>query len=78
MNIVWETVKEQAQAELDRIWDLLNEARSMHNSSIGKIGEQFAYDNAMEIYNAYKTTKAAYKAIGITGQIGIHNMKAGE
>lgn len=74
MNIVWETVRQDAKTELDRIWAILTQATEVHKNSIGKIGEQFAYDNAMEIYNTYEATKSAYKAIGITGSIGIHNI----
>jgi predicted ATPase len=74
MNIVWETVKQDAKAELDRIWAILTEASNFHKNSIGKMGEQFAYENAMEINAVYETTKAAYKAIGLKGSIGIHNI----
>jgi hypothetical protein len=74
MNIVWTAIQEQAKTELDRIWAILTQASEVHKNSIGKMGEQFAYDNAMRINEQYEATKSAYKAIGITGSIGIHNI----
>jgi hypothetical protein len=67
-------VRNMAKMELDRIWASLTEASKVHENSIGKMGEQFAYDNAMEINAQYETTKAAYKALGMTGSIGIHRI----
>jgi hypothetical protein len=63
-----------AKTELDRIWAILTEASRFHEGQIGKMGEQFAYDNAMEINAQYEATKSAYKALGLTGSIGIHRI----
>lgn len=68
------TVRQMAKMELDRIWAILTEATNFHQTQIGKYGEQFSYDNAMEINAQYETTKNAFKALGITGSIGIHRI----
>jgi hypothetical protein len=67
-------IRQMAKTELDRIWAILTEASKFHETQIGKMGEQFAYDNAMEINAEYETTKSAYKAIGLEGSIGIHRI----
>jgi hypothetical protein len=67
-------IKTAAQAELDRIWDLLTKANNVHELSIGKMGEKMTYDYAMEIHAQYEATKSAYKALGLTGSIGIHRI----
>jgi hypothetical protein len=74
MNIVWETVKQDAKTELDRIWNELTKASKVHEDSIGKMGEKFAYENAMQINDIYEATKSAYRAIGLAGSIGIHRI----
>ena len=68
------TVRQMAKMELDRIWASLTEATKVHENSIGKMGEEFAYQNAMQINGIYETTKSAYKALGLTGSIGIHRI----
>ena len=68
------TVRQMAKMELDRIWASLTEATKVHENSIGKMGEQFAYDNAMQINAIYETTKAAFRSLDITGSIGIHRI----
>lgn len=68
------TVRQMAKMELDRIWASLTEATKVHENSIGKMGEQFAYENAMQINAIYETTKAAFRALDITGSIGIHRI----
>ncbi|NBR25576.1 MAG: hypothetical protein EBU08_17720 [Micrococcales bacterium] len=72
MNIVWNTIQEQAKAELDRLADLYKQASEQFNNSIGKIGEKENHSIAMDIFNQMETTKRAYAALGITGQVGVH------
>jgi hypothetical protein len=63
-----------AKTELDNIWISLTNASKVHENSIGKMGEEFAYQNAMKVNAIYEATKSAYKAIGLTGSIGIHRI----
>jgi hypothetical protein len=74
MNIVWETVKQDAKAELDRIWVIMTEASKAHEDAKGTMIEELTFKTAKDYFQFYETTKAAYKAIGLKGSIGIHNI----
>ena len=65
-------IKSAAQAELDRLADLYKQAGEQFNNSIGKIGEKKNFKIAMDIFHQMETTKRAYAALGITGQVGVH------
>ena len=67
-------IKAAAQVELDRIWNLFSEASKHHTAVTGKMGEEQAWNNAMEYHKVYSITKDAYKALGLTGSIGIHQI----
>ena len=76
---VVEEIKASAQAELDRLADLYKQAGEQFNQSIGKVGEKQNFKIAMGIFEQMETTKNAYRALGITGAVGVHyiNIKAG-
>lgn len=77
MNIVKETVRQDAKTELDRLAELYKQAGEQFNNSIGKIGEKKNFKIAMEIFEKMETIKQAYAALGITGSVGVHYIKAG-
>lgn len=66
-----------AKTELDRLAELYKQAGEQFNNSIGKIGEKKNFKIAMEIFEKMETTKQAYAALGITGSVGVHYIKAG-
>jgi hypothetical protein len=76
---VVEEIKASAQAELDRLADLYKQAGEQFNQSIGKVGEKRNFKIAMAIFEQMETTKNAYRALGITGAVGVHyiSIKAG-
>jgi hypothetical protein len=69
-----EEISNLAKIELDRIWNLFSEASKHHTAVTGKMGEEQAWNNAMEYHKVYSITKDAYKALGLTGSIGIHQL----
>lgn len=72
MNIVWNTIQEQAKAELDRLADLYKQAGDKFNESIGTKAEKENLSVALAIFDQMETTKRAFAALGITGQVGVH------
>lgn len=69
-----QTLHDVAKIELDRLAELYKQAGQKHEESIGKMGEQFAYDYAMSVYNRIEAAKGAYRLLGLTGSIGIHQL----
>lgn len=69
---VVEEIKLSAQVELDRLAELYKQAGEQYNNSIGKMGEKKSFKIAMNIFQQMETTKNAYRALGITGSVGVH------
>jgi flagellar biosynthesis chaperone FliJ len=65
-------ITEAAKTELDRLADLYKQAGEQFNQSVGKIGEKKNFKIAMEIFKQMETTKNAYRALGISGSVGVH------
>lgn len=67
-------LKAAAQVELDRVWGLYQSRRADWESKVGTSLEKIFFDDAVFCHQIYQQTKTAYKALGITGSIGIHQI----
>ena len=71
---VEKVIREMAQANLDSLWNTLKQAEAAADAALGTALHDLYYDHALKIFRAFETTKDAYRAIGITGHIGIHRI----
>jgi hypothetical protein len=74
VNVITEEMKAQATQHLDDLNNLRSLAFSKHISTIGKIGEEKTYADAMDYANKYQAALEAYAKLGFRN-LGIHNVK---
>jgi hypothetical protein len=74
MNVVDAEMKAQATQHLDELNDLRRLAVAKHYETIGKIGEEKTFADAMEFSNKYQEALEAYAKLGFRN-LGIHNVK---
>jgi hypothetical protein len=67
-------VRNMVKIELDRVWELYSQRRLDWEAKIGTSLEKLFFDDAVAFHQQYETTKTAYRAIGLTGNIGIHKI----
>jgi hypothetical protein len=67
-------LKEAAQLELDRVWELFSERKADWFSHKGTALENIFFAESVELHKQYDAVKSAYKALGFTGSIGIHQL----
>ena len=71
---VVEDIKAAAKVELDRVWQLFFERKGQWFSSKGTSLEKIFFADSVEFHKQYEAVKSAYRAIGLTGSIGIHQL----
>jgi hypothetical protein len=69
-----EDIQALAKIELDRVWALFSERKEDWHKNQGTSLEKIFFAESVELHKQYEAVKSAYKAIGLEGSIGIHQI----
>lgn len=76
MHVITEDMKVKATRHLDLLNNLRISAAQKHYETIGRIGEEQTWLDAISAYEKYELTLQEYAKLGFR-KLGIHNVKAG-
>lgn len=76
MYVISEEMKADATRHLDMLNNLRIAAAQKHYETVGQIGEEQTWADAIAAYEKYELTLQEYAKLGFRN-LGIHNVKAG-